>query len=51
MAARHIPWITPEEYLDREALSEIKHMFYAGLVTAMARGVGRACDAGHEFGR
>ena len=38
MAARHIPWITPDEYLDREALSETKHMYYAGLVTAMAGG-------------
>ena len=38
MAARHIPWITPDEYLDQEALSKSKHMYYAGLVTAMAGG-------------
>ena len=38
MAARHIPRITPDEYLDREALSETKHMYYAGMVTAMAGG-------------
>ena len=38
MAARHIPWITPDEYLDREAVSKSKHLYYAGLVTAMAGG-------------
>ena len=38
MAARHIPWISPEEFLDLEAVSETKHMYYAGSVTAMAGG-------------
>jgi len=38
MAARHIPWITPDEYLDQEAVSKSKHTYHAGLVTAMAGG-------------
>ena len=38
MAARHISWISPDEYLDQEALAENKHMYYAGMVTAMAGG-------------
>ena len=38
MAARHIPLSTSDEYLDREALSKSKHVYYAGLVTAMAGG-------------
>ena len=38
MAVRHIPWISPEEFLDQEAVSETKHMYYAGSVTAMAGG-------------
>ena len=38
MAVRHIPWISPEEFLDSEAVSETKHMYYAGSVTAMAGG-------------
>lgn len=38
MAARHIPWVSPEEFLDQEALSDTKHMYYAGTVTAMAGG-------------
>ena len=38
MAAPNIPWISPDEYLDEEAGSASKHMYYAGLVTAMAGG-------------
>jgi len=38
MVVRHIPWISPEEYLDQEAVSDTRHMYYAGLVTAMAGG-------------
>ena len=38
MAARHIPLIAPDEYLDQEARSDTKHMYYAGAVTAMAGG-------------
>jgi len=38
MAIRHIPWLSPDEYLDREAVSETKHMYFAGAVTAMAGG-------------
>ncbi len=38
MAAPNIPWISPDEYLDEEAGSPSKHMYYAGLVTAMAGG-------------
>lgn len=38
MSVRHTPWISPEEFLDQEAVSETKDMYYAGLVTAMAGG-------------
>ena len=38
MAAPNIPWISPDEYLDEEAGSASKHMYYTGLVTAMAGG-------------
>ena len=38
MALRHIPWISPDEFLDQEATSETKHMYYAGMVMAMAGG-------------
>jgi len=38
MAVRHIPWISPDEFLDQEALSETKHTYFAGLVTAMIGG-------------
>jgi Uma2 family endonuclease len=38
MAAPHLPWISPDEFLEQEELSETKHMYYAGLVTAMAGG-------------
>ena len=38
MAAHHISWISPDDYLDQEALAETKHMYYAGMVTAMAGG-------------
>jgi Uma2 family endonuclease len=48
MAVRHIPWISPDEFLDQEAVSETKHMYYAGLVTAMAGGsVGHWTIAGN----
>ena len=36
--ARHIPWVSPDEFLDQEALSDTRHMYYAGVVTAMAGG-------------
>lgn len=38
MAARHFPLLSPDEYLDQEAASETKHMYYKGVVTAMAGG-------------
>ena len=38
MAVRHIPRITPDEYLDREEISQTRHMYSAGVVTAMAGG-------------
>ncbi|MCX6603772.1 MAG: Uma2 family endonuclease [Acidobacteria bacterium] len=38
MAARRMPWISADEFLDQEALSETKHMYYGGVVTAMAGG-------------
>ena len=38
MAAPNIPWISPDEYLDLEAVSPAKHMDYTGLVTVMAGG-------------
>ncbi len=38
MAAPHLPWISPDEFLEQEELSETKHMYYAGTVTAMAGG-------------
>jgi len=38
MAAPNIPWISPEEFLAHEEASEIKHLYYAGVVTAMAGG-------------
>jgi len=36
MAARDIPWISPDEYLDQEMRSETKHAYYSGVITAMA---------------
>jgi Uma2 family endonuclease len=38
MAVRHIPWISPDEYLDQEQMSSTRHMYCAGVVTAMAGG-------------
>src|ERR1035437_4030234 len=38
MAVRHIPWISPEEYLDQEQVSSTRHMYCAGVVTARAGG-------------
>ena len=38
MAAPNFPWITADEFLDEEEVSETKHMYYAGVVTAMAGG-------------
>ena len=38
MPARHIPWISPDEYLDQEQMSSTRHMYCAGVVTAMAGG-------------
>ena len=38
MAARHIPCISADEFLDQEERSETKHVYYAGVVTAMAGG-------------
>jgi Uma2 family endonuclease len=38
MAVRHIPWISSDEFLDQEAASETKHIYYAGAVIAMAGG-------------
>jgi Uma2 family endonuclease len=38
MALQHVPWISPDEYLDQEELSPTRHMYFAGVVTAMAGG-------------
>lgn len=38
MAAPNLPFVSVEEFLDAEELSDTKHMYYAGLVTAMAGG-------------
>ena len=38
MAARHFPWISPDDYLDQEELSSTRHMYCGGVVTAMAGG-------------
>ena len=38
MAARQIPWISPDEFLDAEELSDTKHSYHNGIVTAMAGG-------------
>ena len=38
MAARNIPFISIDEFLDAEEVAETKHMYYAGVVTAMAGG-------------
>src|SRR5271165_5076937 len=38
MAVSHIPWISPDEYLDREELSTTRHVYCAGVGTAMAGG-------------
>jgi len=38
MAVRHIPWVSPNEYLDQEDQSPDRHMYCGGAVTAMAGG-------------
>jgi len=38
MAVRHIPWISPDQYLDQEELAPIRRVYFAGVVTAMADG-------------
>ncbi len=38
MAARDIPWISPAEFLDQETVSDTRHMYHAGVVTATAGG-------------
>lgn len=52
MAAPQFPWVSVEEYLEQEALSDTKHSYYAGTVLAMAGGTfahGRL--AGNLFAR
>jgi Uma2 family endonuclease len=34
--ARRIPWISPQEYLESELVSEVRHEYFAGEVFAMA---------------
>jgi len=38
MAVQHIPWISPDEYLNQEELASTRHMYFDGVVTAMAGG-------------
>lgn len=38
MAAQHVPWISPDEFLEHEEASRTKHSYAAGIVTAMAGG-------------
>jgi len=38
MAVQHIPWISPDKYLDQEMRSETKHAYYSGVIMAMAGG-------------
>ncbi|MBY0502948.1 MAG: Uma2 family endonuclease [Bryobacteraceae bacterium] len=38
MAAPNLPFVSVDEFLDAEELSETKHMYCAGVVTAMAGG-------------
>src|ERR1035438_1411952 len=38
MAVGHIPWISPDQYLDQEEMSSTRHMYCAGAVTAMLGG-------------
>lgn len=38
MPVRDIPWTSPEEFLDQEVVSDTKHTYYQGLITAMAGG-------------
>ena len=44
MAARHLPLISADEFLDQEERSKTKHWYYAGVVTGMAGG-----SPGHAF--
>ena len=38
MPAQHLPWISPDEFLDAEVMSEAKHFYHGGMITAMAGG-------------
>ena len=38
MAARHIPWVSPDEFLDAETLADTRRAYHDGMVTAMAGG-------------
>jgi hypothetical protein len=38
MAVQHIPWISPDQYLDQEELSPTRQIYSAGVVTAVAGG-------------
>lgn len=38
MAAHQVPWISPEQFLEQETIAETRHIYYCGVVTAMAGG-------------
>lgn len=38
MVARVVPWVSPDEYLKLEAQAETKHIYFDGVITAMAGG-------------
>jgi hypothetical protein len=48
MAVHHVPWISPDDYLDQEELSPTRHMYCGGVVTAMAGGSLKSRAAGDE---